>query len=278
MPDFQWSWNGVPFGDGTQIDLVRVDGLGSVDLRTNDTDRAGAHGTWWGRSWGRGRSITVELEASGSTTAALEVAWSPLLAEFAPSDSLGVLSWQLPGQAARQVAAELRRWAFPIDNEYALGFATLVAEWYAPDPRIYAAAQTVLSTGLPTLSGGLSFPASAPFVFGTAGAGGSLAASNNGTIETPWVATFTGPLVAPAIEHSGQARTLSLSGASLAAGETLVIDSAARTVLLNGTASRYSWLAASSQWFTLEPGANALRFTAASGSGTCQIAYRDAWL
>jgi hypothetical protein len=278
MPDFQFAWQGVPFGDETQIELVSVQGLGSVELRTNDTDRSGAHGTWWGRSWGRGRTITVELEVMGASAAALEAAWAPLVAKFAPADALGVLSWQLPGQAARQVAAELRRWTFPVDVGYALGYATVVAEWYAPDPRIYSAAQTVLSTGLPTLSGGLSFPASAPFVFGTAGSGGSIAATNNGTIETPWVATFTGPLVAPAIEHSGQSKVLSLSGASLAAGETLVIDSAARTVLLNGVASRYSWLAAASQWFTVEPGANVLRFTAASGSGTCQIAFRDAWL
>ena len=89
--------------------------------------------------------------------------------------------------------------------------------------------------------------------------------------------TFTGPVVSPTIEHTGQSRRLEFTG-TLAAGETLVVDSLARTVLLNGTSSRYSWLTSLSQWFTLEPGANNLRYTAASGTGTCQVDFRSAWM
>lgn len=278
MPDFQFSFNGASWGDGTLLDLVSVRGLGLPELRSADVPRAGAHGAFWSRSWANGRTITMEIEALASTAAVLESVWGPLRAALVPAAGLRVLEWGLPGQVGRRMAAECRRAEFVVDEAFSLGAGTLLVEFYAPDPRQYASTLKTLSAGLPTVSGGLSFPASAPFVFGSAGSGGSIAATNDGTIEAPYVAVFTGPLVAPTLTHTGQARTLSLSGASLAAGETLVLDSAARTVLLNGSASRFSWLSSLSQWFTLEPGANALQFNAASGSGSCQVAFRDAWL
>ena len=110
----------------------------------------------------------------------------------------------------------------------------------------------------------------------TVATGGTLDATNSGTIETPYVIVFTGPLVAPSLEHVVQAKILSFSG-TLAAGETLVVDSQSKTVMLNGTASRYVWLI-SPNWFKLLPGANGLRFAGGSGSGSVQISYRNAWL
>jgi hypothetical protein len=58
----------------------------------------------------------------------------------------------------------------------------------------------------------------------------------------------------------------------------LVLDSASRTVLLGGTSSRYVWLTSLSRWFTLQPGANALRFDGASGAGSCAVSFRSAWI
>jgi len=272
---WQIELQGLLMGATTDYVVRAFDPWAMPVVRSNDLPRAGQHGVLSGDDRLGERPVSATILIRPSTDIAEQAARRTLAGAWQPRLSTATIGlWWMEDNGQKYVL-----FGKPRGSGSALQ-PTLPTEarFLATDPRIYAAAQTVLSTGLPTLSGGLSFPASAPFVFGTAGAGGSLAASHNGTIETPWVATFTGPLVAPAIEHSGQARTLSLSGASLAAGETLVIDSAARTVLLNGTASRYSWLAATSSWFTLEPGSNALRFTAASGSGTCQIAYRDAWL
>ena len=277
MPDFQWSFRGATWGDGTAIDLDTIAGLDLPDLRTNDVARSGAHGTFVGADWANGRTITMELEAFGLTAAALEATIAPLLAAFVPTGSEALLAFKLPGQVDRFVNARCRRRGWLIDNEYAMGNANISVEFYASDPRIYAATLTSLSATLPTVSGGLTFPAAAPFVFGSAGSGGAIAANNSGTFETPWTATFSGPLVAPALTHTGQGKTLALTG-TLAAGETLVLDSAAKTVMLNGTASRYSWLTAASQWFTLEPGSNPLAFAGASGAGSCTVTFRSAWL
>jgi hypothetical protein len=277
MQDFQWTFNGATWGDGTALDVVTVAGLDMPGLRTADSPRSADHGTYVGRDWSEGRTIRMQIEAGGSDAAALDAAWSQLQASFVPSQVELPLVFELPGQPTRRVNARCRRRGWVIDESYAMGSGSMAVEFYASDPRIYDDTLTQLSTGLPTISGGLTFPAVAPFVFGTAGAGGDIAASNTGTFAAPWVLVFTGPLVAPSITHTGQGRTLAFTG-TLDVGETLVVDSAARTVLLNGTASRYLWLAFGSQWFTLEPGTNPLQFSGASGTGTAQITYRSASL
>jgi hypothetical protein len=55
------------------------------------------------------------------------------------------------------------------------------------------------------------------------------------------------------------------------------VDSDARLVLLNGTASRYDWLAFGSVWFPINPGSNTIRLGGASGTGTLDFYWRDGW-
>jgi hypothetical protein len=82
--------------------------------------------------------------------------------------------------------------------------------------------------------------------------------------------------VNPSITHQEQGLTL-LFNITLAAGDFLVVDSGARSVLLGGTASRYSTLA-QPNWFDLSPlTSNTIRFNAASGAGTLTFSYRNAW-
>ena len=272
MQPFQFTFNGVSWGDGTDFDVYDISGLDMPGLRTADLARAQAHGTHPSRDWLGGRTISMSIEADSMTTD-----WESLLAGLITTVEELPLTFQIPGQSARRVYARCRRRAFVIGEEFSLGAGTLAVEFYASDPRQYDDTLSSLSTGLPTLSGGLTFPATAPFVFGSPGTGGGLAAANAGSFEAPWVVVFNGPLVAPSITHTAQSRTLLAAGADLASGETLVLDGQAKTALLNGTASRYSWLS-NPQWFTLEPGANNLQFTAASGTGTCDIRYRSAYL
>jgi hypothetical protein len=272
---WQIEMQGLLLGAGTSYVVRGFNPWAAPVVRPGDQARSGQHGVSAGEDWLGERPITIDVLVRPSTDAAEQAARRLLAGAFRPLTSTAVvpLVWMEDDGVRYQLFGKPRA----ASSQLAPTLPT-EARFLATDPRIYAAAAKSLSAALPTLSGGLTFPAAAPFVFGAAGAGGAIAATNDGTIDTPWVITFTGPLVAPTVEHTAQSRTLSLSGATLAAGETVVIDSAARTVLLNGTTSRYSWLSSSSQWWTLEPGANALRFGAASGSGTCQVAYRDAWL
>ena len=147
--------------------------------------------------------------------------------------------------------------------------------WEALDPRMFSTALHLAQVGLATASGGWTFPWTFDWVFGAVSSGGSISAPNAGSAPAPWVARFDGPLTNPSISHQEQGRTLTFQ-IVLAAGDFLVVDSAARTVLLGGTASRYSTLV-TPNWFDLTPGANTIRFGATAGSGTLTFSYRDAW-
>ena len=72
----------------------------------------------------------------------------------------------------------------------------------------------------------------------------------------------------------------SLSNSTLQEGEFLVIDTDARSVLLQGTASRRSTMLPGSDWFALKPGATPVLFRARDYAPAARLTaeWRDAWL
>jgi Phage tail protein len=136
----------------------------------------------------------------------------------------------------------------------------------APDPRLYLAAVVEVSYE-PTVpagaTAGLLFPLAFPLVFSTAAppSGGDtfLSAWNNGTTSTPVELTLEGPVTSlQGIRNltTGEAVDTVLTG--LAAGDLLVVDTAARTVTLNGAAAPELVDAAGTTWFELIQGENQL--------------------
>ena len=74
---------------------------------------------------------------------------------------------------------------------------------------------------------------------------------------------------------TGQSLTLT---ATLASGDYIDVDTAARTVLLNGTADRYSYLT-TPQWWGIQPGANEIRYFAdVTTASTATVTFRSAWV
>lgn len=272
---WQFELNGLLMGYGTTYTTIAFDTWAAPEVRAGESSRAQAHGDYPGTDWLGGRLITLEFSVNPSTQPveiaarqALTAAWCP------PSDGSTVpLVWREGDGVTYRVNGKPRL-ASP-RAEYRL---PTECRFVGSDPRIYANTLSTASTPLTTATSGLTFPATAPFVFGSGGTGNTMSCANAGTFPTSWVATFTGPLVAPELVHLGTGKRITLSGASLAAGETLVVDSDARTVLLNGTASRYSWLAPTSQWFSLAAGANSVMLLGASGSGSVSLAWRSAWI
>ena len=271
---FQLELNGLLMGPGTVFVTRELDLWSAPDVRAGETTRAQQHGLFPGLDWLGGRTVAASFYVTGATDP-IEVANRQALAAAwnMPTSGVSQLAWQeddgvkyclfgKPRLASPRVEPRI-----PTDCRF-----------LATDPRIYANTPSTASTALATSGGGFVVPAVVPWSGGSGGSGSTMSCTNAGTIPTGWVATFTGPLVGPALTHVNSGKVINLAGGSLAAGETLVVDSAARTVLLNGTASRYSWLTATSQWFDLAPGANAVNLTGASGAGTVQLAWRSAWL
>lgn len=279
MTAFEATFAGVTLGCAPYA-VRRWAGLDLPAVRAGDAFRPHAHGLVAGRDLAEGRVIQFDLvvEDDNGDPAALDGTLAVLDAAFVISELERPLVWQLPGQVQRQAMVRCRRRAMVLDVNYAAGIAHVAVELVATDPLMYAAALSSASSALGTTTGGLTFPAAAPFVFGTAGSSGVMSCANEGTFAAPWTATFTGPLVAPELVRLGSGERLTLSGASLAAGETLVVDSAARTVLLDGTASRYGWLSPASRWFDLQPGDNSLQLLGASGAGSVTVEWRSAWM
>lgn len=95
--------------------------------------------------------------------------------------------------------------------------------------------------------------------------------TNGGTYPTRPILTVAGSATSPITLAIGS-QTLRIN-AALAGGDTLVVDTGAKTVLLNGVA-RYDLLDNASQWPALAPGSNAVVYT---GGGTATLARRDAY-
>jgi hypothetical protein len=90
------------------------------------------------------------------------------------------------------------------------------------------------------------------------------------------VATITGPIVTPSLYHVGLNALLAFN-ITLGVGDSLVIDGKAKSITLNGTASRQTVLSPTSLWWLLLPGSNVVQFGAASGTGTLSFAYKSDW-
>lgn len=103
-------------------------------------------------------------------------------------------------------------------------------------------------------------------------------AANGGMAVAP-VITLDGPAVNPKITNSTDGGKYIRWVGTLGAGDTLVIDLAAGTVLLNG-ANDIDALDAASEFWTLLPGANSLVYDRTSGASasTAQLDYRVAYI
>lgn len=278
MADYELTYRGLTLGAGTPWQIERIEGLEEMPMvRTSDLEVSGRHGQIAGVDLLSGRAITVALLVFPGPTATFAQNIEALKAIAVPLGAETDLTFQLPGRLPRTLRARPRRRALPVDLEYSFQYGRAVIEWWATDPRIYAQSPSSADIALPTAATGLTFPATAPFVFGSAGTGGSAAFTNSGNFDAPWVATINGPVTDPVLVRQDTGEYVRLTG-SIVAGETLVVDSLAPSVLLNGTASRYSWVAPGSSWWTLPPGPSTVQFGAVAGSGTCTFTTRSTWI
>jgi hypothetical protein len=159
----------------------------------------------------------------------------------------------------------------------------------APDPLRYGTDTATASCGLPQPAAGLTFPIQAPGGTGPSStwpldfgqpAGGSLALANAGTAISWPVWTVTGPCDNPAIRNASTGEWLAF-GLSLSVGDTLWVDTAARTVRLGAPdgPSRRAALVTGSTWFGLPPGETTVTFDAqrTDSSAVLAVTWRDAW-
>ncbi len=280
--DYTSTYNGLTFGGPSGvIQILKVEGLEDLPaIRVGDSPRGYVDGEFYGRDVLSGRTITYDLQLfAGSQGLTFRQLVNLFKAAFLPlSTGTQVLQFQLPGETLKRINVRCRRRHLPLDTDYTFGYGLGAVEFFAADPRIYEDAASSLSIGLSGASGGLTFPLTFNATFGSTAAPNTQVATNIGTVSTKPVITVTGPVDTPVIQNVTQGSLLKVN-VVLASGDTLTIDTDARSVMLNGTASRRSSLSVDSTFWDLSPGANTIKYSAAAATAsTATLAWRSAYL
>jgi hypothetical protein len=268
-------------GDLGPITIRTVEGLADLpELRVSDRPLLLRHGYHAGTDLMGARTITVELEVVAYDEASFTSSVDALVDAFTVGEE-APFTFLVPGLAGGDVGmvlARCRKRAVAIDDNYLEWSAAFAVELVATDPRIYAATEGLITTGVPTAGVGRTYPLTFSRTYGAAGSGGLILATNEGNVATPWVARLDGPLNYPRLENITVDRLLELD-LVLQAGEWLVLDSARRAVLFLGSSSRYADLSPGSEWWELAPGVNEVSFRTIdiTDAGTVQFAWRSAW-
>ena len=281
--DGQLEFNGLLLGGGTVYGWRQLDGWDDLPpLQAANATRPSQHGSYPGQLVAGERVITWDFLIS-TTVAAFPAAVAALRAATAvPSGDVEIpLVIQLAGQKLL-VNARCTQRAVGAPKTYPLGYVTGALQFVASQPRRYTAVQSTASTGLPTAGTGLVYPLVYPLDYGSGGTPGAVQALNAGDTATPCVLTVRGPATMPSVANQTLNKTLEFS-ITLAGSDVLTVDTAAGTVLLNGTANRLYTLTAKStpveDWL-LAPSINdvAFRATAYDAAALLTVTWRSAYL
>lgn len=274
------TYNGVTVGPGGTGHLISVQGLtGLPNNRNGDVSRPGAPGMLAGYDYPGDRPIVIQMDAAAGNGKTFYQNLTVLRAAFQMSQTCGggvmppagqVLSFNFgEGTDSKQVCARVRKFDDTVDLAFSIGaFTTISLQLDAVDPLIYDTTLQSASVGLTTPSGGLTFPATFPLVFG-AQSGGIITAVNHGYSPCPGYFLINGPCINPRIEQQTTGITVKFN-LTLNSGDQLAVNAYDGSAILNGSTSRVGQTAPGSYINTLQivPGTNQLAFFSDDGVAT----------
>lgn len=280
--DSQVSVAGLLLGPDTSYTLVDFNPWGKTNRTTQTDKRAWAHGSWSGRELIDEVVVPIRVFIDTDTPADFLAARHQLAAAFKPSEdgTDGELQFRFAGQDYVMFG---RPRMIDLENPelLLLGKTFVKAAFVALDPLIYSAIEHQQVLGLPSVSGGLAAPVTAPFTVGATVTSGRATISNAGSESSAVklrIDAFGTSLVEPRVTvlTAGVATVLRCN-LTLTAGQWLEIDTGARTAYLNGTSSRRGNV--SGGWPLLPAGSSELAFDAGVYSAAAQLTaiWRDAW-
>lgn len=285
--DWQFEVAGLVMGADTPYTVTDISGLRDRQPRSTYPNRPLGHGSMPLPDYLGSKQIILNLTlpspddpdilAPGRLETLLDelsLAWTPVL----DGSTLKTFIYQLPGSPRKRLYGRARNFSVNMDT-YDLGWVDAVVEFVATDPIAYSDTLSNQDIALATALGGRTYPRIYPMAY-AGSVSNSTTIDNLGNANSYPVVTFNGPITNPSVENITTGQTVSFAIA-LAAGEQLIVDFAARTVLLNGTASRYNTMTSKAdQWWALVPGGNAIRYAASTPEpgAVMNISWRSAWL
>jgi hypothetical protein len=280
--DWSASYGGVLLGGDSAIVLNDVSGLlDAPDLRVTDKALLQRNGLTTSTDYLGARIVQLSMTVlEGAQNV------SDALAAFQPGADLKPFRFAFPGIAGGRgwTMAKVRKRSMPMNGNHLAGAVTLNVELFCPDPLLYDDAEaTVRILPLPG-RGSVAFFAPRlkfPLKFTGGKSGGSdlqVPIMALGNADTWPVYTITGPVNNPSVINRGTGERITVQ-LNVPTREVLTIDTARRSVLLNG-ASRYGNLSPDSTWFPLRPGRNDLIFDDLLGdkARNANATWRSAWL
>lgn len=281
--EHEFELRGLLMGPGGDWQVREIEGLGVPSLRTSDSSRPIQHGEFPGLDLLEGRTVRLGLLSENADSSVLRDRADALTQAWAPADDEAgdrdvPLHIRPVGDRKEVLFGRPRRCEVRLELDL-FGADILMAdvEYRAQDPRRYSAVESSVSVSPPVTSAGRTYDLTFDRAYG-AGTSGTVAATNAGNFGTFPVWQLAGPLTNPDLENVTAGKTVSLA-ISIASGDTLEVGFQERTVLLNGTASRYNTVTSgASDWWELAPGDNDLRLGADSGTGSATVTWRSAWL
>jgi hypothetical protein len=262
LSPYQFAFNGFIFGSGTPYIVESVDGLaGTSPVRVQDDNRGYIDGSWSGRDFYDGRTVTFDILILGDSSYNAQYYYNQLQNNlyiqqtgYYPSTAtsssyqLGVFQFELTSTTGlKRMWGRVRAINTTVDPEFTFGFISTQVEFYFPDPRYYDDTATVVS-------------------------GSSVSLNNTGWATSCPVIYIASPSATFNITNIG-GYTMNFANVNTAA--TMQIDTLARTIYQGTTTYARQTMIYSSQWLSLPPlGSD----TWTLSSGSMQVTYRNAYV
>lgn len=283
---YQFSYNGLTFGNSTPYVITSVDGLANLpELRVQDVDRGFNDGMFTGRDFLSGRHITFNLNVFAGNGNSAAQNWAAFQNALTPVTALtttnGLMQFQLAyTDTPKRLTARVRTRQASIDAEYTYGYITAQVEFFAPDARYYDETATT-TTITPANAGGRTYNRTYNLVYSQAVVAGATASTasitNSGSGPMPLTVTLTGPMSNPQFTNLTTGQYLQINY-NLSSTDTVTLDMTNNIILLNGASAR-NLLVGGSQWFTIPANSTQSVFlSAVTTTGSASIVYRNAWI
>lgn len=273
--------------DGTPVPLLvpryrgikQVDGLAGFATRTVVVPNNGRQGSRSRTRFRDDRVITLTGMVMGGAPHQPDRAWDEFFAIEAvlsqAVDTERELAYTLGfgRELVSYVRAEPLTVSASATDGSMIGYQAVLR---ATDPRAYEP-QWITREAVPfaASAGGDTYPRTYPYTY-RAPISTTVQIDNSGSVETPLILTLNGYLLNPIIRFGDREM---IFRTELAQGDTIVINTRDRTVLLNNEANRRSLMdTANSRWFDAPPGLTPLQLLAedAGDGATLTAQYRIA--
>jgi hypothetical protein len=261
---------------GSRWNLQTFEGwTGSPGTTLELSQRARGHGATSNDPYLTARNMTLGGRVSNRDPEALNASIDDLNAAVALDGFL--LAVAETGRVRHCQAARNGEVLTPKVNNRVATFSIQIA---AEDPLKYGDLITA-TTLLPASIGGLTYPATYPVTYTGVSNSGVISVVNTGNTQAPVWLRIDGPIPAGGwtVTHVGKKQSLTFaSSLSLTAGEFVTVDMEQREILAQGQAARAGYVT-SRGWFSLDPGANDIAFSAQNYSPTAQLTVttKPAW-